>query len=177
MNPGMALPAVALAAVALAWFWRPPGPIGRHARLLLALYGVLGAWTLAATLVADPGTEPDFFAHCKPTLVYWSLFALLMLAPSIGWDFPAKLLIGTYFVVSRREWGWINLALALLCLVLGAVNLEMAFHHNAHEWNDFKWCCMVNLDALLLLRMAFVWVDIGARAFRTLAAWRRQPLP
>jgi intracellular septation protein len=151
------------AALALAWFWRPRSVVEPGTRLLLLAYALLGAWALVFGVFAAPGSEPAAFSHWKPTIVYWTLAAIMALAPLLGWGYPAKAIVGAYFVFSNREWRWINRGFAAACALLGALNLFIIFAHTEDDWEGFKWSCMVNVLAVLLLRLTFVWVDTAVR--------------
>ena len=173
-----ALAALALvAALLLTWYWRPAHKPERGVRALLACYAVLGAWALWFGLYAGPGEEPAVVLLVKPTVMYWVLAAVLIVSPLLGWGYPVKAVFGTYFVFANREWRWINLAFAVLCILLGSLNLVIAFLHSQEDWDGFKWSCMVNVIAVLILRVTFVWVDVVARLGRQLQGHAKPPLP
>lgn len=167
MPTALALAALC-AALAAAWWWRPRQPLAPGVRLLLAFYGVLGAWALWFGANSASVAEPAILVHWKPTVLYWGLGAVLLIAPLLGWGYPVRAVIGTYFVFSNREWRWINLAVAVVCAVLGSLNLVIIYFHTDDDWDGFKWSCMVNVIAVLLLRLTFVWVDTLARIARHL---------
>lgn len=152
------------ATLLVCWRWRARQGLERGVRILLAMYGLFGVWALWFGWYAAPGREPAVFVLCKPTLLYWSLSAILLVAPPLGWGYPVKAIFGTYFVFSSREWRWINLGFALLCTVLGILNLVIAFAYTRDDWEGFKWSCMVNVLAVFLLRLTFVWVDTFVRS-------------
>jgi intracellular septation protein len=162
MTQLIALAVAAAAAIALSWFWRPRQAMDRGVRVLLACYAVLGLWALWFGLFAV-GREPAAFAHWKPTVLYWLLSAVLLAAPPLGWGYPVKAVFGTYFIFSAREWRWINISFAVLCAILGSGNLVIALAYTQDDWEGFKWSCMVNLVAVFLLRLAFVWLDASVR--------------
>jgi intracellular septation protein len=163
MKAAAALTLLAGAALGLAWIWRPRQPMAPGVRILLVCYAVLGAWALWFGLYAEPGQEPAALKFWKPTVLYWVLSGVLILAPSRGWGYPAKAVFGTYFVFSNREWHWINLGFAIFCAGLGVLNLIVAFGYTRDDWDGFRFSCMMNLLALLLLRLAFVWIDLAVR--------------
>ncbi len=135
----------------------------RGVRILLAAYAVLGAAALWFGLYAGPGHEPVLFLYWKPTVMYWTLSAIMLVAPLFGWGYPVKAVFGTYFVFTSKEWRWINLCFALACAALGTLNLVIVFAHTKDDWEGFKFSCMVNVAAVFLMRLAFVWVDAAAR--------------
>ncbi len=166
LAPTLAL--AAGAALLLCWHWRPRQPMAPGIRLLLALYAVLGAWAFCFGATALAAAQPAIVVWWKPTVLYWGLCAVLLASPALGWGYPVKAVIGTYFVFSNREWHWINLAIALVCAILGSLNLVIVYFHTDDDWDGFKWSCMVNVIAVLLLRVTFVWVDLLARIARHL---------
>jgi hypothetical protein len=91
------------------------------------------------------------------------LSAILIAAPPLGCGYPVKAVFGTYFVFSNREWRWINLGFAALCALLGSLNLIIAFAYTKDDWDGFKFSCMVNVLAVFLLRLTFVWIDTIVR--------------
>jgi intracellular septation protein len=151
------------AALLLAWLWRPRQPPEAGVAILVIAYGLLGAWALWFEVFAGSAQEPAALAVWKPTIVYWTLAAVMIAAPPLGGGYPVKAIVGAYFVFSKREWHWINLGVALLCAALGASNLVIAFAHTRDDWEGYKYSCMVNLLAIFLMRLTFVWVDALVR--------------
>lgn len=163
LNSALVVTALAALALLLAWRWRPRQPAEPGVRLLLGAYAVLGAWALWFGLYAAPGREPGALLLYKPTVLYWVLAAILLGAPALGWGYPVKAVFGTYFVFSRTEWRWINRGFAVFCTVLGGINLVIANGYSRDDWEGFKFSCMVNVLAVLLLRIVFVWIDTLVR--------------
>jgi intracellular septation protein len=152
-----------IAALALAWRWRPRQGIEPSVWVLLALYAVLGAWALWFGLFAGPEAEPAALQRYKPSIVYWALALILLLGPPLGLGLPVRPLLGTYFVFQAREWRIINRGFAFLLVVLGGLNLYIALTGTENEWTGFKYSYMVNVLIVLLLRLSFVWVDLIGR--------------
>jgi intracellular septation protein len=158
----------------LAWLWRPRQATSPTAWALLAAFGALGACTLWFGLYGQGGA-PAAFAHWKPTVVYWTLAAILFAAPLLGWDYPAKIVIGTYFALSNREWRWINAGIGAMYAVMGGVNLWVAADASDKDWVGFKYACMMNLLIIVLFRLNFVWLpllieDVSVKLYRRAAA-------
>ena len=150
-------------ALLLAWVLRPPGLPPPGVRLLMIAYVLLGAWALWFGLFAEADAEPAWFLTWKPTVMYWTLAAVMLVAPALGWGYPARAIVGTYFAFSNREWHWINLALSIFMMLLGGLNLYIAATASLGGWEGFKYSCMVNVAALLLLRVTFLWLDALTR--------------
>lgn len=166
MTQAVALAIVVAVAFLISWLWRPRQAMEPGDRLLLVAYALLGGWALWFDLYSAPGQEPAAFRFWKPTVMYWVLSVVMLAAPALGWGCPAKAIVGTYFAFSNREWRWINRALAALCAVLGGFNLLMAFTASEGDWQGFKFSCMVNLLAILLLRVIFLWLDTMVRMIK-----------
>ncbi len=153
----------------VAWLWRPRQAAGPSAWILLIAFGALGAWALWIGLYVHP--EPADFAHWKPTVLYWTLAAIMIMAPLFGWGYPVKTILGTYFALSSREWRWINRGLATVCAILGGVNLLVASEASDKDWVGFKYSCMMILLIIVLFRLNFVWLPILADV--SIALYRR----
>ena len=160
----------------IAWLWRPRQAASPSAWILLIAFGTLGAWALWFGLYAHAG-EPAGFAFWKPTVLYWTVAAILIVAPLLGWGYPAKIILGTYFALSTREWRWINRGFAAVYSVMGGVNLLVASEASYKDWVGFKYSCMMNLLIMVLFRLNFVWLpilaDVSIHLYRrTTAAYR-----
>jgi len=161
MTPALALTGLVLMAVLLAWRWRPQGPVAPGIWMLLVAYGLMGAWMLWFDLFA-PGREPAAVVFLKPTLLYWSLAAILVVAPLRGWGHPIKAVFGTFFALSPRVWRWINVGTVAACIVLGGANL-LVVSSSVGNFEGFKYSCRVLLMFIILLRLNFVWLDLVSR--------------
>ena len=168
MTPALLATIAAAAAILLAWLWRPRARLAPAARTLLVVYALLGGWALWFGLYSAPGQEPAELLLWKPTIMYWLLAVILFVAPSLGSDYPVKIVLGSYFLFSSREWRWINVGFAVLLTILGAWNLLVAFNASHDDWEGFKWSCMANVVAVFLLRLSFVWLEVVARVFKYL---------
>jgi len=145
----------------IAWLWRPRQAASPSAWILLIAFGALGAWALWFGLYAHPG-EPAGLAFWKPTVLYWTLAAILIMVPLLGWGCPAKIVLGTYFALSTREWRWVNRGFATMYTILGGANLWVASEASYKDWLGFKFACMMNLLIVVLFRLNFVWLPILA---------------
>lgn len=153
----------------IAWWWRPrrrPDPAGW---LLLLAFAALGGWALWFGPYGF-GAEPAAFERWKPTVLYWMLAALAIVAPLAGWDYPARLIAGPYFSLASREWRLINAVFAGLYAVLGATNLLVFSLVSYQDWVGFKYSCQISLLILILFRLNFVWLQILADI--SVHAWR-----
>lgn len=155
----VAVTALWLVPLIIAWLWRPRQTLGPCAWALLIAFGALGAWALWFGLYAHSG-EPAGFAFWKPTVLYWTLAAMMIAAPLLGWGYPAKIIVGAYFAFSNRDWRWINLGLATMYTIMGGVNLWVASQSSYKDWVGFKYAIMMNLLIIVLFRLNFVWLPL-----------------
>lgn len=160
----------------IAWLWRPRQALSSSAWMLLVAFSVLGAWTLWFGLYAQPG-EPAGFEHWRPTVLYWTLAAVVIVTPRLGGDYPVKIIIGTYFALSTREWRWLNRAFAIVYMVLGGANLWVASDASHNDWVGFKFACQMNLLIIVVFRLNFVLLpllgDVSVHLYRrAMAAYR-----
>ena len=158
----------------IAWLWRPRQAPSPSAWALLVAFGALGAWALWFGLYAHTG-EPAAFAHWKPTILYWTLAAIMLAGPLLGCDYPVKIVVGTYFALSNREWRWINAGVAAMYTLMGGVNLWVAADSSYKDWVGFKYACMMNLLIIVLFRLNFVWLpllieDVTVKLYRRAGA-------
>jgi intracellular septation protein len=158
MTLAVAVTFLICAAFFVSWLWRPRQAAEPGVWMLLIAYALLGAWALWFELYSASGQEPAGFMFWKPTIMYWTLSIILIVAPLLGWGYPVKAIFGTYFAFSNMEWRWMNRGLAALCALLGGVNLLVAFNTSEGNWVGYKYSAMINLLFLILLRMNFVWL-------------------
>ena len=149
-----------VALLVIAWRWRPPQTMSPSARVLLVAFGLLGGGALWFEFFAH--AEPAGLAFWKPTVVYWTLAAVMFAVPLLKGGYPAKIVLGNYFALSSREWRWINRLFLFLFTLLGGVNLITASQSSYKDWEGFKFSCMVFFLSVVLFRLNFVWLPILA---------------
>jgi intracellular septation protein A len=163
-------------ALLIAWLWRPRQAATLSAWILLGAFGALGAWALWFGLYDHPG-EPAGFAFLKPTVLYWTLAAIMIVVPWFGGGYAAKIILGAYFALSNRQWRWINRGLASVCIIFGGVNLWVAHQSSLKDWEGFKYSLMIFLLVIVLFRLNFVWLpilaDVSIYLYRRAAAVHR----
>jgi intracellular septation protein len=148
----------------VAWIWRPRVRLSASAWILLIAFAALGGWALWFGLYTQAG-EPSGFAVWKPTILYWTLAAIMVVVPLFGGGHPARIIFGSFFAFSSREWRWLNRGFAAFYTMLGGVNLLVAAESSYKDWVGFKYACMMNLLIIILFRLNFVWLPILAEVF------------
>jgi intracellular septation protein A len=153
--------AVWVVPLCFAWLWRPRQAPSPSAWLLLLLFGALGVWALWFGFYDHAG-EPPAFVFWRPTVLYWSLAAIMIVVPLLGAGYPAKIVLGTYFAFSNREWRWINGGVAIVYVIMGGANALVAAQASYDDWVGYKFALMMNLLIIVLFRLNFVWLPILA---------------
>ncbi len=108
----------------------------RHGKVDTMLWVSLGIITLfgGATLLLHDET----FIKWKPTVLYWFFSTALLLAPILFKKNPMRELLQQKMTLPDPVWGQLNLAWSLFFLVLGVVNLYVAFNYPTDTWVNFK---------------------------------------
>jgi intracellular septation protein len=108
----------------------------RHRKVDPMLWLSLGIVVVfgGATLVLHDET----FIKWKPTVLYWA-FALALLGAQIGFGKNLiEAMMGKQITLPHRIWTQLNLIWAIFFVLLGLVNLFVAFHFSTDAWVDFK---------------------------------------
>ncbi|PLZ03716.1 septation protein A [Burkholderia sp. WAC0059] len=96
----------------------------------LAIVTVFGG----ATLVLHDET----FIKWKPTVLYWA-FSVALIASQLGFGKNLiEAMMGKQIVLPQRVWGQLNVVWAIFFVLLGFVNLFVAYHFSTDAWVDFK---------------------------------------
>lgn len=96
----------------------------------LALITVFGGATL---LLHD-----NFFIRMKPTVLYWIFSVSLLVARFVFKKNLIKAMLQKQIVVPDSVWGKLNIAWVLFFMVMGCLNLYIAFTYSEQIWVNFK---------------------------------------
>jgi intracellular septation protein len=108
----------------------------RHGKVDTMLWVSLGIITVfgGATLLLHDET----FIKWKPTVLYWFFATALLLAPILFKKNLMRELLQEKMTLPVPVWGRLNLAWSIFFLVLGVVNLYVAFNYSTDAWVNFK---------------------------------------
>lgn len=107
--------------------------------VLVALFGGL-------TLIL----QDELFIKWKPTAINWLFAAVLIGSQFIGGKTVIERMMGGNLDLPARIWTRLNMAWALFFVLLGALNIYVAFSFDTDTWVNFK------LFGLMGLTFAFV---------------------
>ena len=123
--------------------WKVQGKIEKMQLVTLALVVLLGGATLAF--------QDKAFIQWKPTIVNW-LFAIGFLATQfIGDKTVVERLMGSSMDLPKAVWSRLNLAWVVFFVVVGIVNLYVAYNFSEEIWVDFKLFGMLGLTILFII--------------------------
>jgi intracellular septation protein len=137
--------AVAAGLAQVAWQKLRTGRVERLQAITVAVLVVFGGLTL---LLRDP-----LFIKWKPTVVYWLLGAGFLATQFIGSAPLVQRMLGHALVLPDRIWRRLNLAWLAFFILMGLINLYVAFSFPENVWVNFK------LFGLMGLTLAFVVVQ------------------
>ena len=130
---------VILATVAqIAWVHFRHGKVDKMLWVSLVLVVVFGGMTLAF--------QNEAFIKWKPTLLYWIFAGSLGFASLILKKNPLKSMLGEQLQLPEAVWGRLSLSWFLFFMVMGGLNLLVAFHNPlcgseeecTAQWVNFK---------------------------------------
>ncbi len=108
----------------------------RHRKVEPALWVSLGVIVVlgGSTLLL----RDEMFIKWKPTVLYW-VFALTLLISRFGFDKNLmQAMLGKKIVLPQRAWSALNSAWAGFFVVLGCLNLAIAYQFSTDTWVNFK---------------------------------------
>lgn len=135
--------AIAATVFQVAWAWLTKKKIELSQWITLAAMIILGGATL---LFRDPA-----FVMWKPTAVNWALALILLLAHWAWKKAPLKRFLGTQFELPDAVWTKLTAAWVLFFLVVGALNLFVAWNFSEEIWVNFKLFGMLGLTLLFVV--------------------------
>lgn len=128
------------------WLWIRQRRIETLPLFTAALVLILGA----ATLVF----QNPLFVKWKPTVVHW-LFAVAFTGSIwIGGKTLLERMLGGQLQLPSVVWVKLTSAWALFFLVMGALNLYVAFHFDENTWVNFKLFGMLGMTVAFVLAQA-----------------------
>ncbi|MAT64245.1 MAG: septation protein A [Gammaproteobacteria bacterium] len=140
--------AIAVTLVMVAGFWLKHRRVEKMHLITLAIISVFGGATLA---LQDPT-----FIMWKPTIAYW-LFALVFLGSQyIGGRSITERMMGHAITAPARVWRGLNLSWVVFFVVMGVLNLYVAYNFAEDTWVNFKLFGLMSLSLVFILGQGIV---------------------
>lgn len=115
--------------------------------ITLALVALFGTLTLAL--------HDEVFIKWKPTAINW-LFAVVFIGSQfIGKKPVIERMMGANITLPSNVWTKLNIAWALFFIVLGALNLYVAFSFDTDTWVNFKLFGLMGLTFAFIIAQSF----------------------
>ena len=102
------------------------------------------------------------FIKWKPSILYWLLSCALLFFQFFKRKNLVKNLMGKQIQLTEKTWYQINITSALFFVVLGALNLYVAFNFSESTWVNFK---LFGITGLIMCYAIFIGV-LASRANR-----------
>ena len=149
--------AVAIVAtlVMVAGYWLKHRRVEKMHMITLAIISIFGG----ATLVLQDPT----FIMWKPTIAYW-LFALVFLGSQyIGGRSVTERMMGHAISAPARVWTGLNLSWVVFFVLMGILNLYVAFNFSEETWVNFKLFGLMSLSLVFILGQGIVIARYASR--------------
>ena len=112
------------------WVHFRHGKVDKMLWVSLLLVVVFGGLTLAF--------QNEAFIKWKPTILYWVFAGSMAFSALILKKNPIKAMLGEQLTLPEPVWGKVNLSWIGFFLLMGALNLFVAFNFPTDTWVNFK---------------------------------------
>lgn len=121
---------IAATVAQIIWVHFRHGKVDKMLWVSLVLVVVFGGLTLAF--------QNEAFIKWKPTILYWVFAGSMTFSAFILKKNPIKAMLGEQLSLPEPVWGKLNLAWIVFFLVMGVLNLVIAFNFSTDTWVNFK---------------------------------------
>lgn len=125
-------------------------------------------WISLAIIVVFGGAtiylHDDHFIKMKPTVLYWLFSLVLFLSPVLLKKNLIRAMMGAQLSLPEPVWSRLNIVWSAFFLLMGGLNLVVAFHFSRDIWVNFK------VFGFMGLMLAFI---VGQSLF--LARYMKEP--
>ena len=129
------------------YLWRRDGAIPTMHWVTLGLVVFFGGLTL---VLQDPT-----FVKIKPTIVNWLFASAFIIAPFVGGKTLPQRMMEANVELPESKWKSLNMAWILFFIVLGGLNVAVAFNFSEDAWVNFKLYGLMGLTFLFALAQGF----------------------
>ncbi len=121
---------IAATVAQIAWVHFRHGKVDKMLWVSLVLVAVFGGLTLFF--------QNEAFIKWKPTLLYWVFSVSMAFSAYVLKKNPIKAMLGEQMTLPEPVWGNVNLAWIGFFLIMGILNLVIAFNFSTDTWVNFK---------------------------------------
>ena len=106
---------------------------GKVDTMLWVTFAIVGVFGSATLLLHD-----ESFIKWKPTVLYWVFSVILLVSNLLFHKNLMRTLLHEKIALPVQVWNRLNLLWSLFFLVLGFINLYVAFNYSTDSWVNFK---------------------------------------
>ena len=121
---------IAATVAQIIWVHFRHGKVDKMLWVSLVLVVVFGGLTLAF--------QNEAFIKWKPTILYWVFAGSMAFSALILKKNPIKAMLGEQLTLPEPIWAKLNLAWIAFFMVMGVLNLLIAFNFSTDTWVNFK---------------------------------------
>lgn len=114
----------------IGWVWFRHGKVDKMLWISLVLVAVFGGLTLAF--------HNEAFIKWKPTILYWIFAGTMTFSALVLKKNAIRAMLGEQMQLPEAVWGKVNLSWIGFFLLMGALNLFVAFNFPTDTWVNFK---------------------------------------
>ena len=140
--------AIAATFAQIGWVWFRRRKVDTMLWVSLGIIVVFGGATLAL--------HDETFIKWKPTVLYWLFGVALVVADRLFGKNLIRAMMGTQIVLPAPIWARLNLSWVLFFVVMGIVNLYVAYSFSTDAWVNFKMFGATGLMLVFVLGQAVV---------------------
>lgn len=138
--------AIVASVLQIVWLMMKKRPIQVMQWVSLGIIVVFGGLTLVL--------QDEAFIKWKPTILYWSFAAGILLASLLGKN-PVQHLMGGQIQLPEPVWKTLNRLWLGFFLLMGIVNLKVAYTFSTEVWVNFKLFGTTALTLVFVLAQGF----------------------
>ncbi len=146
--------AIAASFIQVGWAWLKHRKLETMPLVTLGVLTVFGGLTLAL--------HDDTFIKWKPTIVNWAFSAILFGGLFIGEKTIMEKLMGKQMRLPDHIWKKVDIAWALFFLILGALNVYVAFYYQLDRPAEVRQETWVNFKVFGILGLTLVFAIVQA---------------
>lgn len=140
--------AIVASCVQVGWFWIKHRRVENMHLITLILIIVLGGATLFF--------QDETFIKWKPTVVNWAFAIAFLGSQFIGKKtFVQRMMESNITLKTDTVWPILNMAWVIFFVVMGAINLFVAFNFSTDTWVNFKLFGMMGLTLIFVFGQGF----------------------
>jgi len=100
--------------------------------------------------------QDETFIKWKPTVLYWLFGASLLIAEWVFGRNLIRTMMGTQIELPKSVWSKLNLSWCMFFIIMGVLNLYVAYSYSTDTWVNFKLFGGTGLMLLFVLGQAVV---------------------